>query len=420
MPDPGRDGPRRVVITGCGAVTPVGLTVEEHWSSLLAGRSGIGLIERFDAGDLPVRIGAEVKGFDPGEYLERTVYRRLDVSTQYGVAAAVQAAEAAKLVIGPELAPKVGVYVGSSAGPAQLTWDTTIKLHERGPRGISPFFFATSGSESSAGEIALKLGAHGPAANMSTACATGATCIGEALRLIQLGVTDVMIAGGAEASVTRLNIAGAAASRALSRRNEEPERACRPFDRDRDGFVMGEGAGVVVLEEAEHARRRGAPILAELAGYGATTDAYHLTAPHPEGRGAKAAMRTAMAGAGVAPSEVDYINAHGTGTALNDAAEAAAIRAVFGERAPEIPVSSTKSMTGHLISGAGAIELITAVMAIRDNVVPPTLNCDHPDDTGLNFVPHTAQQHRTDVVMSNSFGFGGHNAVLLARRWEGN
>ncbi|MET9800388.1 beta-ketoacyl-ACP synthase II [Streptomyces sp. NPDC006368] len=409
---------RRVVITGYGAITPVGLTVDEFWASLVDGRSGISDIEGFDASDLPVRIGAEVKEFDPGVYMPHKVSRRIDVSTQYGLAAAMQAVQQAKLEVDEELAPRVGVYVGSSAGPATMNYDTTIKLHERGARAVSPFFFATSGSESSAGEIALWLGACGPSASLTTACASGATSIGEAMRLIQFGVADVMVAGGTEAPVTRLNIAAAAACRALSRRNDDPARACRPFDKDRDGFVMGAGAGVLVLEEAEHARARGARILAELVGYGATTDAYHLTAPHPEGLGTKRAMRIALESGGLRPEDVDYVNAHGTSTELNDRSEVAALRDVLGERALQIPISSTKSMTGHLISGTGAVELIASVQAINHGVVPPTLNCEVPEDDQLNFVPSVAQQWDTDVVMSNSFGFGGHNAVLIVRRWE--
>jgi 3-oxoacyl-[acyl-carrier-protein] synthase II len=346
------------------------------------------------------------------------VARRIDPSAQYGLAAAMQAVHDARLEVDDELAPRVGVYVGCSVGAAQTTYDTTLKLEERGARAVSPFFFATSGGESVTDEIALWLGACGPSASLATACASGATCIGEAMRLIRYGVTDVMIAGGAEAPVTRLNIAAAAACRALSRRNDDPVLACRPFDKGRDGFVMGAGAGIVVLEEAEHARRRGARILAELVGYGATTDAYHLTAPHPEGLGTKRAMRMALDSAGLAPADVDYVNAHGTSTELNDRTEIAATREVLGAHATRIPISSTKSMTGHLISGAGAIELVASVQAIRTGVVPPTLNCEDPEDGELNFVPNVAQEWNTNVAMSNSFGFGGHNAVLIVRRWE--
>jgi len=408
----------RVVITGCGAITPIGRTVDTFWDSLVNGRSGISTISGWDASDLPVRIGAEVQDFDPAEYMPHKVSRRIDPSVQYGLAAAMQAVRDAKLDVDEELAPRVGVYIGSSAGPAEMNYDTTIKLHERGVRTVSPFFFATSGSESAAGEVALWLGACGPSASITTACASGATCIGEASRLIRFGIADVMVAGGTEASVTRLNIAAAAACKALSTRNDEPERACRPFDRGRDGFVMGAGAGIVVLEEAEHARRRGAPVLAELAGYGATTDAYHLTAPHPEGLGTKRAIRMALESAGIGPRDVDYVNAHGTSTPLNDKTEVASIRDVLGEHALRIPISSTKSMTGHLISGTGAIELIACVQVIRSGVVPPTLNCDDPEDPELNFVPGAAQDWSTDVAMSNSFGFGGHNAVLVARRYR--
>lgn len=406
---------RRVVVTGTGVITPVGNTVDSFWKSLVDGRSGISAIETWDASDLPVHIGAEVKDFSPADYMPHKVSRRMDASAQYGLAAAMQAVREAKLEMDDDLSARTGVYLGSSAGAAQLTYDTTVKLHERGARAVSPFFFATSGSESAAGEVAMWLGARGPSSSLSTACASGATCIGEAARLIQFGVADVMVAGGAEAPVTRLNIAAAAACQALSRRNDDPQSACRPFDNERDGFVMGAGAGVVVLEEYEHALARGAHILGELAGYGATTDAYHLTAPHPDALGTKTAMRIALDSAGLRPEDVDYINAHGTSTRLNDATEVAAIRGVFGEHATRIPVSSTKSMTGHLISGTGAVELVAGLLAIRHNVVPPTLNCDDPLDPDLNFVPGVAQEWQVDVVMSNSFGFGGHNAVLVVR-----
>jgi 3-oxoacyl-[acyl-carrier-protein] synthase II len=404
-----------VVVTGTGVITPIGNTVESFWQSLIDGRSGISAIESWDASDLPVRIGAEVKDFDPAAYMPHKVSRRMDPSAQYGLAAAMEAVREAKLEMSDDLAARTGVYLGSSVGAAQMTYDTTVKLHERGARAVSPFFFATSGSESAAGEVAMWLGARGPSSSLSTACASGATCIGEAARLIQFGVTDVMIAGGAEAPVTRLNIAGAAACQALSRRNDDPSLACRPFDRERDGFVMGAGAGVVVLEEYEHALRRGAHILGELAGYGATTDAYHLTAPHPDALGTKTAMRIALESAGLQPQDVDYINAHGTSTQLNDSTEVTAIRGVFGEHATRIPVSSTKSMTGHLISATGAVELIASLLAVRRDVVPPTLNCNDPLDPDINFVPGVAQEWEVDVAMSNSFGFGGHNAVLVVR-----
>ncbi|MEW2068782.1 beta-ketoacyl-ACP synthase II [Streptomyces sp. NPDC007346] len=407
-----------MVVTGTGVITPVGNTVEEFWASLMAGRSGISAIEGWDASHLPVRIGAEVKGFVPADYMPHKVSRRMDPSAQYGLAAAMQAVREAKLEMDEETAPRTGVYVGSSAGAAQLTYDTTIKLHERGPRAVSPFFFATSGSESTAGEVAMWLGARGPSSSLSTACASGATCIGEAARLIQFGVADVMVAGGAEAPVTPLNIAAAAACQALSTNNDDPDHACRPFDRARDGFVMGAGAGIVVLEEYEHALARGAQILGELAGYGATTDAYHLTAPHPDALGTKTAMRIALESAGLQPEDVDYINAHGTSTQLNDVTEVSAIRGVFGDHATRIPVSSTKSMTGHLISGTGAVELIACLQAIRHGVVPPTVNCDDPEDPDMNFVQGVAQEWQTDVAMSNSFGFGGHNAVLIVRKLQ--
>lgn len=409
---------RRVVVTGCGVISPVGHDTATFWASLVDGRSGIGRITRFDPSDLPVTIAGEVRDFDPEAYMPRTVSRRIDRFAQYALAAAVEAVESAKLDITDEMAPRVGVIIGSGYGPGSLIQAAARTLAERGPRRVGAYLAAAGAADSAAGEIAFRFGACGPSGAVSTACASGATAIGDAMRMIEFGHADVVIAGGADDPLTPLDIAAAAIAGALARRNDEPERASRPFDRDRTGFVLAAGAGVVVLEEAEHAQRRGAPILGEILGYGASTDVHHLTAPHPEGKAAQRAMRAALADAGIAPDEIDYINAHATGTRRGDSIECAAIRAVFGAHATRIPISSTKSVTGHMIGAAGAVELIATLQAIRTCVVPPTINCDDPEDPELDHVPHRARQWPVRTAMSNSFGFSGHNAVLVVRRWE--
>lgn len=409
---------RRVVITGCGVISPVGLDTSQFWSALVSGRSGIGAIEGFDTTGLPVRIAGEVRGFDPEQYMPHKVARRIDRYSQYAVAAAVQAMGESKLVVDDSLAPRVGAFVGTACGSVHLWHENLKRLTEQGPRGISPFFFATAGPDHAVGEVALRFGAAGPSCAVTTACATGTNCIGEAVQQIRHDRADVMIAGGADDSITALDVTGAAMARALSRRNDDPVRASRPFDIDRDGFVMSAGAGIVVLEEAGHAQRRGAEILAEVAGYGNTTDAYHLTAPDPQARGAIRAMRLALTDAGVGPEDVDYINAHGTSTKLNDSTEILAIRTLFGDRAPRVPISSTKSMIGHLLGAAGAVEAIATVQSLRTGVLAPTINCDKPEDPDLDFVPNEAREWPVRVAVSNSFGFGGHNAVLVLRRWE--
>lgn len=408
---------RRVVVTGAGAVSPIGVTTEEFWAGLVAGRSGAGHITGFDTSDLPVRISAEVRDFDPDVYLERRLSRRLDGYARFAIAAARQAIAQAKLDHADGLGERTAVYVGSAYGADKLMTTALATLRDRGHRAMSPFHAAACTVDSAASEIAMLLGATGPSNAMSTACATGATCIGEATRLIRHGYADVAVAGAADDCVTRLNISTTSRAGALSRRNDDPARASRPFDRDRDGFLMGAGSGIVVLEAAEHALRRDAEILAEVVGYGASTDAHHVTAPHPEGRGARAAMRQAMRDGGLDPTDVDHVNAHGTGTVMNDRTEAAAIRAELGEHAERIPITSIKSMTGHTLGAAGALELIASIWTIREGVVPPTINCDDPEDTGLDFVPHTARRHEVRTVLSNSFGFGGRNAVLAVRRW---
>ncbi|WP_434599909.1 beta-ketoacyl-ACP synthase II [Streptomyces sp. A5-4] len=408
----------RVVVTGRGVVSPLGLSWPETWANLLDGRSGIGQLTGIETQDLPVRIGGEIKDFDPEAYLPRKIARRMDRSVQLALVAAEEAVRDAGLEITAELAPRVAVVLGSASGPTRSSVAAQEALVQRGPRAVSPFFFATSSVDAAAGEVSLRFGLQGSSTCMTTACATGSTCLGEAMRMIRLGVADVVIAGGVDDSITRLDINGAAMSQALSRRNDDPQKACRPFDKARDGFVMSAGAGVVVLESEEHAQHRGARVHAELAGYGATTDAYHVTAPHPEGLPAQRAARQALADAGVTPADVGYINAHGTSTPKNDTTEVKVIRSVFGDRAEAIPISSIKSMTGHMLGAAGAVEAIAAMEAIKTGQVPPTINCDDPEDPGLNFVAHKAQTHAVDVAVSNSFGFGGHNAVLVLRQWR--
>jgi len=409
---------RRVVVTGCGVISPIGFSAEAFWASLLEGRSGVARITAFPVDDLPTQIAGEIRGFQPERYMPVKASRRLDPYAQYAVAAAVEAVEGAKLSVDEELGPHVGVLVGSGYGASTVQQAARMILHERGPRNVPAHASAAAAVDNASAEIAIRFGGRGPSGSLSAACATGTACVGQALRWIQVGDADVVIAGGADDSVTRLDIAASANARALSRRNDEPERASRPFDRDRDGFVMAAGAGVVVLEEAEHAVGRGAPILAEVVGYAATTDAYHVTAPHPDGAGARRAMRLALGDAGLEPAEVDYVNAHGTSTVLNDRTETQAIRDVFGPHATRIPISSVKSMTGHMIGAAGAVELIATVQALRSGTVPPTINCDDPEDPELNYVAHRPQGWPVRVAMSNSFGFGGHNAVLVVRRWE--
>lgn len=409
---------RRVVVTGAGVVTAIGTTVEEFWSSLLEGRSGVGPITAFDPSDLQTRIAAEVIDFDPTKYMSRVASRRMDRFGWFAVSAAVQAMEQSKLTITEETGHRVGVLIGSGYGANIACIDAVERLRVRGPRGISAGYAIGGAPDNPSAEVAMRYGAEGPTGAIITACATGTTCIGEAMHMIREGRADAVIAGGSDDPITRLDVAAMSNVRALSRRNDAPTQASRPFDADRDGFVFGAGAGVVVVEAADHAMHRGATILGELIGYGATTDAYHSTAPHPEGRGARRAIRMALEDASVGPGDIDYISAHGTGTVMNDDTEVAAIRAVFGDRAPHVPISSQKSMIGHLIAGAGTVETIATLKAIETGVVPPTLNCDNPIDPELNFVPHTPQHHRVNVALSNSFGFGGHNAVLALRRWE--
>ncbi|MFE3515492.1 beta-ketoacyl-ACP synthase II [Streptomyces sp. NPDC059166] len=407
----------RVVITGWGMVTPLGLDTAATWDALLAGRSGIGPITQIEAHDLPVQIAGEVKGFDATQLLSYKVVRRTDPYARYALVAALEALRHAKLTVDESEADRVGVLIGSGYGPMKSVADHTRNLDAKGPRSVSPMSAVTGAIDNAPGEITMATGARGPSRALSSACASGTDALGEAARWIRSGACDVVVAGGADDIITRVDIAGSGNARALSTRQGDPAEASRPFDEDRGGFVMAAGAGVVVMESAEHALARGAHILAEVAGYGATSDAYHWTAPHPEGVAARRAMREALRDADLAPADVDYVNAHGTGTQLNDQSELTSLRAVFGERIEQIPVSSTKSMTGHMIGAAGAVEAIVGCLVINEGRVPPTINCHRPIDEKVNFVAHTAQAHDVDVVMSNSFGFGGHNAVVVLRRW---
>jgi 3-oxoacyl-[acyl-carrier-protein] synthase II len=409
---------KRVVVTGLGLVTPVGIGVQESWEALCQGKSGIGPITRFDAGGFKTRIAGEVKGFKAEDFVRQKMIRRLDVFIHYALAAARMALEQARLRITPELAPGVGVITGSGLGGLSTIEETHKILLSRGPDRISPFFIPMIIANMAPGQIAIEFGAKGPNLSLETACAAGAHAIGDSFKLIQRGAAKVMFCGGVESVITPLAVGGFNAMRALSTRNEAPEQASRPFDRDRDGFVMGEGSGIMLLEDLEFALERGASILGEIVGYGLTGDAYHMTAPAPDGDGASRCMQMALDDAGLAPSEVQYINAHGTSTDLNDAAETRAIKAVFREHSRKLAVSSTKSMTGHLLGGAGGVEAVIAVMALRDGLIPPTINYETPDpDCDLDYVPNRARPAELTCALSNSFGFGGTNAVLLFKKY---
>ncbi len=411
----------RVVVTGLGTVSPLGNSIPEFWDAIVKGQSGIGLITRFDASGFDTRIAGEVKGFKPEDYLDKKEIRRTDLFVQYGIAAALEAVAAAGLdgENGVDL-DRAGVIIGSGIGGIETLETQHAALVEKGPSRISPFFIPMMIADMAAGQISIRLGYRGPNFAAVSACASGAHAIGEAFRIIAKGEADLVVTGGAEATITPLAIGGFCAMKAMSTRNDAPERASRPFDLGRDGFVMGEGSGVAVLESLDHARARGAPILAEVVGYGATGDAHHVTAPAPGGEGAARAMRIALGDAGIAPAAVDYINAHGTSTPMNDKYETMAVKTVFGEHAYKVAFGSTKSMTGHLLGAAGGIEFNIAVLAIRDNIVPPTTNYEVPDpDCDLDCVPNAARRTRVDVVMSNSLGFGGHNVALVVRRYAG-
>jgi 3-oxoacyl-[acyl-carrier-protein] synthase II len=411
---------RRVVVTGMGAITPVGNDVATTWRAITDGVSGGGPITKFDASSFPVRFACEVKGFDPLMYLDRKEAKRADPFAQYAIAASVQAMTDAGLDDTSRYDPdRLGVIIGSGIGGLKTFEEQHDVYRERGESKISAFFIPMFISDIAAGLVSMRFNARGPNYATISACATSAHAIGDAYRNIQYGDADLVITGGSEATVTPMAIGGFANMKALSERNDSPETASRPFDATRDGFVMGEGGGIVILESLEHAKNRGARIYAEIVGYGATGDAYHLTAPAPEGEGAQRAMRRAMQDAKLAPADIDYINAHGTSTPANDLNETKAIKAVFGDYAKKVHVSSTKSMTGHMLGAAGAVEFIIGTLSVQDCVVPPTINYQTPDpELDLDYTPNTAKHHQIRSVLSNSFGFGGHNVTLAIKRFE--
>lgn len=415
----GSSASRRVVVTGMGLVTSLGERLDVFWHNILQGKSGVGPISSFDASGFSTRFAAEVVDFDPEAYMERKEARRMDRFVQFAVAASRMALDDAQLQITPQIADRVGVLIGSGIGGIQTMEQQFRVLIERGPDRLSPFFIPMLISDMAAGQVSILFGAKGPNSCVVTACATGTMALGDAAHLITRGDADVMIAGGTEAGISPMGLGGFCAARALSTRNDDPQGASRPFDATRDGFVMAEGAGILVLEELEHARARGARIYAEVAGYGMSGDAYHITAPAPEGEGALRAMRRALEWAGITPDEVDYINAHGTSTVPNDKLETAAIKRLFGEHAYRVAISSTKSMTGHLLGAAGAVEAIVSILAIRDQIAPPTINYTTPDpECDLDYVPNKPRPLPIRTVMSNSFGFGGHNATIVFRRFD--
>lgn len=412
--------PRRVVVTGLGALTPVGNSVEAYWSALCEGRSGIGPISKFDATGFPTRIAGEVRDFDPLMWVDKKDARRLDPFLQYAIACAAMAVEDAGLDFGKIDRDRAGVLIGSGIGGISTLLDSHKTLLDKGPDRVSPFFIPMLIINMASGLISMRFGAKGPNSSVVTACATGNHAIGDAFEIIQRGDADVMIAGGAEAIITPLTFAGFCSMKAMSTRNDDPPRASRPFDSGRDGFVCGEGGGLVVMESLDHALGREARIYAEVIGYGMTSDAYHMTAPDPAGDGAARAMALAVKDAGVDPTAVTYINAHGTSTPYNDKFETMAIKRVFGDHAYRLAVSSTKSMIGHLLGAAGGVEAIATILAIYHGVLPPTINYETPDpECDLDYVPNQARKQEVDVALSNAFGFGGTNATLTFRRYRG-
>lgn len=410
---------RRVVVTGMGAVTPLGSTVEDYWNGLKNGECGIDYIQKFDTTDYKVKVAGEVKGFDPELYMTKKDVKRNDLYAVYALAAAVQAFEHSKMNMEKEDATRVGVIVGSGIGGLMTMQEQVIRMHDRGPARVSPLFIPMTIGNMAAGNIAIRLGAKGTCENIVTACATGTNCIGSAFREIKHGYLDACVAGGAEAAVCEIGVAGFTNLTALSTA-EDPKDACKPFDKNRDGFVMGDGAGVLILEELEHAKARGAKIYGEIVGYGATGDAYHMTAPSPDGEGAARAMTLAMEEAGIAPEQVAYINAHGTSTHANDAGETAAIKLAFGDAAQQVAISSTKSMTGHLLGAAGAIEAIACIKALEEGFLPATINYHTPDEEcDLDYIPNEGRKAEdAQYALSNSLGFGGHNGVLCFKKWS--
>ena len=411
---------RRVVVTGVGLLSPVGTSTEECWEALCAGRSGIGPITGFDASEFNSRIAGEVKNFDPSKYIEKKELKKLGRFIQFGIAASELAMHGAGLKVDADFAERVGVYIGSGIGGFEVIEREHKALLEKGPGRISPFFIPATIVNLASGHVSIRYGAKGPNSATATACTTGAHAVGDSFKIIQRNDADGMICGGTEAAITPMGVGGFAAMRARSRRNDEPERASRPWDKGRDGFVIGEGAGVIVLEEYEFAKRRGANILAEIVGYGMSADAFHITSPSEDGEGAFRVMRNALRDAGLEPHQIDYINAHGTSTEVGDKLETLAIKRCFGEHAPKLAVSSTKSMTGHLLGGAGGLEAGITVLAVLNQVAPPTINHDEADpECDLDYVPNEAREASLDYALSNNFGFGGTNAALLFKRYEG-
>lgn len=410
---------RRIVITGVGLITPVGIGKDAVWQALINGKSGIGPITRFDPEVITAKIAGEVKDFDPTLYIDKKEAKRMDRFTQFALAAAKMAIEDSKIDLMKEDLTKIGTCVGTGIGGVETLHDQYKTLFDKGANRVSPFFVPMMIANMAAGQVSITFGLKGPNSSVVTACASGTNAIGDAFKVIARGDADLMIAGGTEAAVSPIAVAGFCSMKALSTRNDDPTKASRPFDKDRDGFVLGEGAGIVVLEELEHALARGATIYAEVLGYGSNADAYHITAPAPEGEQAAACMQLALDDAKISPAEVDYINAHGTSTPMNDLNETLAIKKVFGDHAKKVAISSTKSMTGHLLGAAGAVETIVAALTITNSIIPPTINYTTPDDNlDLDYVPNVSRQANVDVAISNSFGFGGHNATLLLKKYK--
>lgn len=411
---------QRVVVTGMGVMTALGRDLETFWGNLMEGKSGVSLVESMDVSEYPTKIAASIKDFNPEDYLDKKEARRMDRFVQFAVTTSMAAVKDAGLVMGENADPeRVGVYVGSGIG-GLLTWEEQHSiLLEKGPKRVSPFFIPMMIANMASGQISMVTGAKGPNSTAVTACATGTHSIGDSFRIIRNGEADVMICGGAEATISPMGMAGFCALRAMSTRNDEPEKASRPFDAERDGFVMGEGSGIMVLESLEHALKRGARIYAEVVGYGMSADAHHMTDPAPGGEGAARCMVKAIQSAGLKPEDVNYINAHGTSTGAGDKAETAAVKTVFGEHAYNVPMSSTKSMTGHLLGAAGGVEAVIIALTIQNGMLPPTINLENPDpDCDLDYVPNTPRQADVKVAMSNSFGFGGHNATIILKKYE--
>jgi 3-oxoacyl-[acyl-carrier-protein] synthase II len=409
---------RRVVVTGIGLVSPLGIGTEVNWEALCAGKSGIGAITHFDASQFSARIAGEVKGFDPLAFIDKKDVKKMDVFIQFAIGASQFAMDDAGLSVTEDIATRVGVFIASGIGGFSTIEREHKALIEGGPRRISPFFIPAAIINLAAGQVSIRFGAKGPNSATCTACSASAHAIGDALEIIRRNDADVMIAGGSEAAITPMGVGGFAAMRALSTRNDEPSRASRPFDMDRDGFIMGEGAGVIILEELEFAKQRGAPIYAELVGYGMSADAFHITAPSEDGDGGMRVMREALADAEVSPDQIDYINAHGTSTPFNDKLETLAIKRLFGDHARKLAISSTKSMTGHLLGAAGGLEAGITALAVKHQMIPPTINYETPDpECDLDYVPNTKRAAKIDYALSNSFGFGGTNGALLFKRY---